>query len=135
MLSLLFVLYPGNPSIELVKAIMVHDSAERMTSDLSAPTKWKWPKLNEAYEEAEAEVREEYGLKNLDHLAPYELQWLKALDGLELYLWCHDQAALGNKHTYRVAEAIYNHLRTYCLIKQVGEFLDGFNWDRSSDFD
>lgn len=93
-LSLLLLLHP-NPSMNLVKATLWHDCAERFVGDIPAPAKWTNSELGKVYEEAERRVLATLGL--LPCLLPDEEDWLKAVDTLELWLWCREEEALGNE--------------------------------------
>ena len=91
--SLVLLLHP-NPSLELIKAVQWHDVAERWLGDVPAPAKWSNPELGAAYEEAEERVLKRLGL--FAQLTKEEVAWLKAVDTLELWLWCREEEALGN---------------------------------------
>ncbi|MFA7063813.1 MAG: hypothetical protein WC132_06730, partial [Methanomethylophilus sp.] len=53
------------------------------------------PELGALYEAAEERVLKTLGL--LPGLLPDEEDWLKAVDTLELWLWCREEEALGNE--------------------------------------
>lgn len=91
--SLLLLLHP-NPSLTLIKAVQWHDVAERWLGDIPAPAKWTHTELGEAYERAEEELLKRLGL--FGELTDLEVAWLKAVDTLELWLWCREEEALGN---------------------------------------
>ena len=91
--SLLLLLHP-NPSLTLIKAVQWHDVAERWLGDIPAPAKWTHAELGEAYERAEEELLKCLGL--FGELTDLEVAWLKAVDTLELWLWCREEEALGN---------------------------------------
>lgn len=91
--SLLLLLHP-EPSLNLIKAVQWHDVGERWLGDMPAPAKWSNPELGAVYEAAEERVLKTLGL--LPDLTEEEVNWLKAVDTLELLLWCREEAALGN---------------------------------------
>lgn len=91
--SLLLLLHP-KPSLKLIKAVQWHDVAERWLGDVPAPAKWEHTELGEVYERAEAELLKRLGL--FAQLTDLEQEWLKAVDTLELWLWCREEEALGN---------------------------------------
>jgi 5'-deoxynucleotidase YfbR-like HD superfamily hydrolase len=93
--SLLFVLH-GNPSQELVKALLWHDAAERWLGDLPSPAKANFPEMAQYYEAAERAVMAER--IGTFALTTDEGRWLKAIDVLELHMWVLDQIAMGNQH-------------------------------------
>lgn len=92
--SLLLLLHP-HPSLNLIKAVQWHDVAERWLGDVPAPAKWTHTELGEAYERAEEELLKRLGL--FGELTDLEVAWLKAVDTLELWLWCREEEALGNE--------------------------------------
>jgi len=128
-LSLLLILHP-NPSANLMKAVLWHDGGERWVGDMPAPAKWYDDNLGTAYEHAEDRARRLWGLDV--KLDKDELEWLRAVDRIELWLWCHDQKNLGNNHIHTFTK----HLKAYFdrtakeMPKPCRDFLDEFEWDR-----
>jgi len=93
-MSLLLLLHP-NPSLDLIKAVQWHDCAERWLGDIPAPAKWTSSELGRVYEQAEEKVLKVLGL--LPSLGREETNWLKAVDTLDLWLWCREEEAMGNE--------------------------------------
>lgn len=93
-MSLLLLLHP-NPSLNLIKAVQWHDCAERWLGDIPAPAKWTHTELGQVYEKAEQKVLNVLGL--LPDLETEEINWLKAVDTLDLWLWCREEEAMGNE--------------------------------------
>lgn len=132
-LSLLFMLYPGRPSMALVKAMLWHDTAERWTGDIPGPMKYSIPKLSDMVDDIEEECLAEIGL-TFD-LTDEERVWLRAIDKIELWLWTHDQLAMGNLNADWIQRTLYGlfmrgeiQMPEECL-----EFVREFRWDRLSD--
>lgn len=100
--SLLLLLHPA-PSVDLIKAVQWHDVGERWLGDMPAPAKWENPELGRIYEAAEERVLRALDL--LPDLPEPDLQWLKAVDTLELWLWCREEEALGNSRVTPMREA------------------------------
>lgn len=105
--SLLLLLHP-NPSVALIKAVQWHDVAERWLGDMPSPGKGHDPDLAEHYERVEAGLLERLGLAQ--DLTEDEQEWLKAVDTLELWLWCREEEALGNRNVARMRCACENSL-------------------------
>lgn len=97
--SLLLLLHP-DPSLNLIKAVQWHDVGERWLGDMPAPAKWSNPELGRVYEAAEARVLKALDL--LPDLTRDEGRWLRAVDILDLLLWCREEAALGNTAVSRM---------------------------------
>jgi hypothetical protein len=97
--SLLLLLHP-NPSLNLIKALQWHDVAERWLGDMPGPAKTVNGDLGEVYERVESRVLFQLGLS--PDLQPEEQHWLKAMDVLELWLWCREEEALGNRNVSRM---------------------------------
>jgi len=89
-----------NPSVNLLKAALYHDVAEHVTGDISAPTKWQFPKLAEALLEVESEVEKRLGL-NAD-LTEEERLILKFADMSDLILFCTQEFRLGNREAVEI---------------------------------
>jgi 5'-deoxynucleotidase YfbR-like HD superfamily hydrolase len=99
-LVLLMMLHP-NPSKNLIWAVLCHDMAELYAGDSPAPALRLNDKFREGYHEVEATTfRNVFPSANaaITTLTAEELNWLKAVDRLELVLWCRDQIEMGNTH-------------------------------------
>lgn len=93
--NLLLLLHPsGEPTLNLVRALMWHDAAERTLGDLPAPPKWESHLLASAYEELEQRVNRYWGIDS--YLSHEDKQWLQAIDKLELFLFSIEEVAYGN---------------------------------------
>lgn len=127
---LLYCLHP-NPSPNLIKAVMFHDVGERYVGDLPAPVKWASAKLADIHGELELRAVKALGVDI--ELTDDEVAWAKAVDALEFYLWCEDQAAFGNRHIYRARERIQSWFVRYqsSIPPEVSSFVNTFDWDRS----
>lgn len=121
MLAMLRLLWSEAP-IELVWAILEHDIPERLIGDVPSPA------LREVYYESKVEVsnqeseilEEIFGYSVNYGNIPTELQqWLKALDLLELYLYCRDQMAMGNKNVFQVQDRAIKALEALQIPKQI----------------
>jgi 5'-deoxynucleotidase YfbR-like HD superfamily hydrolase len=91
--SLLLLLNP-DPSLELIKAVMWHDVAERWLGDLPSPAKVFSKELKEIYEAEELKI-----LKTLElfpGLSLMDQRWLKAVDIMDLWLWARENRAQGD---------------------------------------
>lgn len=130
MVSLYLVLCP-KPSLEVVKAIHVHDYGERWVGDLPAPTKWAEPEIGRILQRLEAGCISRLGFETT--LTTTEMEWLKALDGLEVFLWAQDQVAMGNRNAQNVIDNINLNFKTAKLPQPVRDFLDNYQWTRTSD--
>lgn len=93
--SLLLLLHPG-PSLELIKTLQWHDMGERWFGDMPATAKWSNPELKEVYERLEKACLAKLGFTF--ELLPEEQLWVKALDTMELWLWCREERFHGNKN-------------------------------------
>ena len=104
MLSLLFILHK-KPSLNLIRAVHMHDVAERWFGDIPANLKMSSPMIDMAIGQMEKDQLEAAGFRT-EALTTVEEQWLKALDKLELWLWCKDQYVLGNLTVQIIARRV-----------------------------
>jgi 5'-deoxynucleotidase YfbR-like HD superfamily hydrolase len=95
MLVLLEALHP-KPTKALFRAVLMHDLAERYTGDVPGMVARIDPDFKQAFRNAGALVDEVCGYEV--ELSDAERRWVKALDKIELWLWCHDQLNMGNDH-------------------------------------
>lgn len=132
MLFLLDVLYPS-ATLRLWRAVLHHDLSEAITGDVPGGVGKVDPELRKVYEEATEVISEEFGWGDED-LTDHERRWLAALDKLELYLWCHDQANLGNDHAAPIMEFLEQWFfdRRNELPQNVRKFLAKYEWRRVS---
>ncbi len=107
--SLLLLLHP-NPSLGLIKAVQWHDCAERWVGDLPAPVKWTHAELGQSFENAEQRVLKVLGL--FSNIGAEDINWLKAVDTLDLWLWCREEEALGNEAVTAMRRACETVLET-----------------------
>lgn len=106
--SLLLLLHP-DPSLNLIKALMFHDVAERWLGDVPSPGKAISPQMGLLYEEVERDILNQLEMNPL--LGAGEVMWLRAMDTADLYLWCiRESELLGNKGVGDCALACYNSL-------------------------
>jgi 5'-deoxynucleotidase YfbR-like HD superfamily hydrolase len=130
MLLLLDVLNPKAP-LRLWRAILYHDLHEFYTGDVPGSVGSIDLELRAAFESAGEIVSEHFGWSVPD-LSEDERRWLKALDKLELYLWCHDELNMGNDHVTPILDLL---LRWFDENKvsvpyTVRSFVNRFEWRR-----
>jgi 5'-deoxynucleotidase YfbR-like HD superfamily hydrolase len=133
MLLLLDILCPKAP-LRLWRAILHHDLHELYTGDLPGSVGNIDPELRASFESAGEIVSEHFGWTTAESLSEEERRWLKALDKLELFLWCHDELNAGNDHAFPVLELIIawfddNKVNVPYVVRS---FVNRFEWRRIS---
>ena len=91
--TIILALHP-QPTLDLIKAALLHDLHEVHTGDIPA-----FAKGDEFYR-LEEEVQME--IHTQDHLTGEDEAWLRAADRLELVMWCMEQMNIGNKNVARI---------------------------------
>lgn len=143
-LSLLLVLYPNNsdrfPSLNLIRAVLWHDTPERWTGDVPSPAKWMSPQLKDILSDVEVGIFKAIGIKEyFTALTQEEQGWLLGVDLLELFLWTEDQYQLGNSPIINMQKKIqikFAELETNNQIpKEIGDFRKRFQWKRLPELD
>lgn len=112
-LTILFMLHPS-PSMNLVRALLWHDSAERAVGDVPSPALRANDIYRDAYESAELDFLMRHhpmAYHSMANLDAEERAWLKAVDRLELILFMSDQAMLGNQHATIVLNRALGYVR------------------------
>lgn len=134
--NLLLFLYPGEPSINLIKAILWHDLGERWAGDAPYPATLKDEGFAEGYRRVEELGRQEHGI-HIPQLTAFEAQWLSAVDKIELYLWAQEQLALGNRMVEEYLEVLWNWFNEKheqgVLPKEAWNFVQQYVFERLKD--
>lgn len=131
MALLLAILMPDYPG-RLMEAVLTHDLAERWVGDTPAPAKYTiHPPLGEELKKAEEVVDKALGIGI--ELSEFERGWLKALDILELLMFCEDQLALGNRNVELTAKNCRIILDADWVPNRVREFAMCYEWERTAD--
>ncbi len=130
--SMLMVLHP-NPSVDLIKVLLWHDGAERWIGDLPSPAK-NWSEvLRVGYDEAQLNALQHWEMyEGFEGLTDEDYLWLNAIDALELWVWCHDQMAFGNRHCQKTlvysTRAIRHNLHRFP--EPCKAFFESYEWAR-----
>ena len=99
--SMLLVLHP-TPSINLIKALIWHDGAERWVGDMPRPAPKYNSHLFDAYDKAHMAALQTWEMyEGFEYLSGEDYKWLNAIDILEAWVWCQEQIAFGNRHCER----------------------------------
>lgn len=125
MAMLLFLLYPDeNPPRNLVRACLEHDVPELLVGDVPWSAKARWPFYEHAVETAERIVANELNLASVSIVegGSRDIIWLRALDRLELLLFCLSEERLGNRALAEVASTCSRHLAESWVPAPVQEF-------------
>lgn len=135
MLLLLDVLYPGVPRLELVRAILYHDTHERWTGDIPGPVRTRLPDLYRSKVRAVDKIEERLRLPGVNDLTADETRWLVSLDSLEFLLWCEDQMAMGNANVGPSHDGTRRWFAKNMdtLPDEIRKFVLSFHWKRTSE--
>jgi len=131
MLAILHVLCP-KASQRLTTAVLLHDVAERYTGDLPGSVVDVDPRLKDSFRAMTRDVERKIGILG-EELRPEERAWLRAIDKVELWMWCHDQLNLGNDHVSGIVawlEAWFEQ-EAKDLPQAVALFLKDYHWERT----
>lgn len=95
MMNLIMIMTHGTPSLNLLKAALLHDQGEYVVGDIPSPIK----RLLGSYHDLDA--MEEQGVnfihhKGIPHLTEWERKLLKVSDNLDGLLRCIEELKLGN---------------------------------------
>lgn len=89
---IILLLHP-DPSVDLLRAALIHDDGESVVGDMKAPTKDKFPVIADALEEMECIARSDlWGLDTIDLVSGANSRWLKFADRLDAYMWAAHHA-------------------------------------------
>jgi 5'-deoxynucleotidase YfbR-like HD superfamily hydrolase len=99
-------------SIELLRAAIFHDIAEKHTGDMPGPVKRAFPALKKIMDDAEISfmAREGFGGYHESNLSIEERKKLKCADYLEALLFCMAEETSGNRHISYAITNCYNYI-------------------------
>lgn len=98
MVLLCAALHP-NPSINLLKAIILHDAEEYLTGDFPSEIKEQIPELQKLEKQARADFFMMFEMDNpFERLTKDDWLWLKYLDKLEVLLYI--EMNIGSSHVH-----------------------------------
>jgi hypothetical protein len=133
-LNLLLLIYPGEPSLNLIKAVQWHDTPERWTGDVPTPAKMAESILRSILIGIEAKILDALQIGEVfKKLTQEERNWLTAVDLLELYIWANEQAEMGNKIVCPLITQIliiFND-RASTTPGEVYSIIENFKWNRT----
>lgn len=127
---LLLTLHP-DPSMELLKAVLLHDLGERYTGDVPSPTKWSDGEIARRRDKLERRALTTMGITI--QLSPEDHQWLVGVDRVEFLLWCKDQLAMGNMGAATVLGAQIAVIAQMDLPAELRQFVAEHIWTRTPD--
>ena len=87
---LILALHP-NPSMDLLRAALVHDDGEHATGDMSVPAKLANPQMSKMIDRMERAARIDLWGSDFE-LWQEEQVWLKFADRLDAYMWAKHHA-------------------------------------------
>jgi 5'-deoxynucleotidase len=115
---ILMWMFSGAPSVGVLEAVLLHDTAEIITGDMPAPVKWENEELGAQMDLLEAEVEEHLGLSYFLHnLSPSDKLLVQFCDRAELVLFCLQEYDLGNKAMLVVAQRGIDKLRAHAMLE------------------
>jgi 5'-deoxynucleotidase YfbR-like HD superfamily hydrolase len=76
------------PTVNVLRAAILHDTEELIVGDVAATAKWRFPALSAALLTAEEDARTELGTASLPVLTAEESVFLRWADSLELAAYC-----------------------------------------------
>ena len=112
-----------DPSKELMKAALMHDTAEYAVGDVPSPTK-KTPVIKQAFDQLEDEMLERL-LWKLPDITDVEARFLKLADLLEGAAFCLSEWRRGNRD---ISTALGNYLRYIATMHPDGKAGEIFNF-------
>lgn len=98
--------FPG-----LVSYALAHDVPEAWAGDIPAPVLRHVPGVREMVTTLEVQLSASLDLPSEHDLSTSELEMLKACDRLEFWLWCREQASMGNLHAAEAQTEVETYLR------------------------
>lgn len=92
--------------MDLVDFALFHDVPERWTGDVPSPVIRDNPDLRRALTAKDTAISLRLEIPSEHALGPDDLACLKFADRFELYLWCCEQEAMGNKMVLHMKDSL-----------------------------
>jgi 5'-deoxynucleotidase YfbR-like HD superfamily hydrolase len=117
--------------MDLLWAVLFHDSAERWVGDVPGPTKW-WmaQEFAEQLDKLEEDILNKLGVKI--SLTQDEKKWLQALDKLEGYTFAVEEVNMGNHHLKPIALNFLRSLHQGEVPDEIRGFLEEYSCEPMS---
>lgn len=134
--AILYLQLHPDPRMETLTAILTHDLGERWVGDIPAPTKWALSHdAMGQVDSLEASCLRRLCFVPAELLPPEERAWWKAVDLLDLWLWCHEQLNMGNMAASRIIDNVAIHMKDHMdkLPLPVQEVFQKYRWERTDD--
>lgn len=128
-LSLLLILHP-NPSIDLIRYVLWHDTAEHVAGDIPAPALWNNAEFNQHYCEVQSTLLMNVLETSLEHLSDEDVYWFECIDKLEVFLFAKEQLSLGNRGMSEIVKNViiwFTERKPYTVPDEIMDVLA--NWD------
>jgi hypothetical protein len=129
--ALLYQLWPGDFG-RLGAHCLFHDTAEAWVGDIPAPTMRWVPGLRETIGKIEGGLCARYGLPREDSLNAEDHAKMKACDRLELWFWCQEELAAGNRFVWEFVVELGQYLDTAPMPEPAGSL---YKFIRDKSFD
>lgn len=105
---LLNIFWPERPDLTVFS--LFHDMPERWTGDSPAQFIRATPLLATALKTKDREIASGLNIPCEHDLEPEDFAKFKACDRLEFWLWCEEQASMGNKQVFNAWQAIEDYI-------------------------
>jgi len=128
--NVLVLLWAFRPQLwaTLGPAALFHDAPERFTGDIPGQVIDDHPELASALRAMDEDICARFGIPDAHQLSPEHRDVLKALDRLELWLWCLEQYRMGNQQTEEIRLRIEAGWLKKPLPHDMQEFVECVRW-------
>ena len=130
-MAMLYLTLCPEPTMTGLKAILAHDLGERWTGDMPAPVKWADGEMSKRFQALENQCLSRLGFRL--EIGITDMLWLRSLDALELWLWAHDQMAMGNANAAAILGNLQSFFMRNAVPTEVATFLKDYEWTRTPD--
>lgn len=120
-------LWPNDPQLSLALTYcLVHDVPEAWVGDVPAPTMRYVPWLKDTLGRMEDDLLERFGLPRLADMPKDMYERYKACDRLELFMWCYEQAEMGNRFAEECRVELVRYLEEANMPAEARAFMEEY---------
>lgn len=130
-MATLLIMFHPEPSMDLMKAVLLHNVPDRYTGDVPEPAQQSDGEFGKRMAIMAVRIKQSLGI-SFD-LTDQDRVWLRALDKTEQFLWAKEQIMMGNHNAQARVGQLASWFQHNAIPVQLKTFLEQHTWIRTPD--